>query len=209
MVLNLSGKSNSNQSSLIGIGIGKYNTNTAKYLNKSKTNANISRIPLEIQQFKIQIINSFLLPLYSKRWQYLKENFFLIESFKQKIHYLYNKYKSDEIILYFDMINLCEILVDNFVKLEMEEKLNMTNKVEQLSVSLVYKTAMIKLKPEYELYDSIRGKPQRSNNEEYNEDIIEDIQKLMVMDNINYELIKSFIDKKYVITNTNTNLEKV
>ena len=197
MVSNLSGKSKNNQNNLTG----KYNTE--KCFNNFKKH--IFKIPTEIQQFKIQIINSFLLPLYSKRWQYLKENFFLIESFKQKIHYLYNKYKSDEIILYFDMINLCEILVDNFVKLEMEEKLNMTNKVEQLSVSLVYKTAMIKLKPEYELYDSIRGKPQRSNNEEYNEDIIEDIQKLMVMDNINYELIKSFIDKKYTNTNTNTN----
>lgn len=204
MVSTLSGKSKSKQNNLTG----KYNTDTYTYTEKYFNNfkKHILKIPTEIQQFKIQIINSFLLPLYSKRWQYLKENFFLIDSFKQKIHYLYNKYKSDEIILYFDMINLCEILVDNFVKLEMEEKSNMTNKVEQLSVSLVYKTAMIKLKPEYELYDSIRGKPQRSNNEEYNEDIIQDIQKLMVMDNINYELIKSFIDKKYTNTNTNTNL---
>jgi hypothetical protein len=187
MVFNLTGKNNNNNNSSLN---GKCNTYN-KYDNKG------FKIPTEIQQFKIQIINSFLLPLYSKRWQYLKENFFLIESFKQKIYHLYNKYKSDDIILYFDMINLCEILIDNYVKLDLEEKSNMTKKVEQLSVSLVYKTAMIKLKPEYELYDSIRGKPQRYNNEDYDENIVTDIQKLMIMDNINFDLIKSFIDKKY------------
>ena len=56
---------------------------------------------------------------------------------------------------------------------------------------------MIKLKPEYELYDNILGKPLKSKKQKYNDDIINDLQKWMTMDNITYEKIKEFIENKY------------
>jgi hypothetical protein len=58
---------------------------------------------------------------------------------------------------------------------------------------------MIKLKPEYEIYDSILGKPQKINKETYNEIIINEIQKLMIMENTTYDKIKDYIEKKYLI----------
>ena len=56
---------------------------------------------------------------------------------------------------------------------------------------------MIKLKPEYELYDNILGKPLKINKQKYNDDIINDLQKWMIMDNITYEKIKELIENKY------------
>jgi hypothetical protein len=71
-----------------------------------------------------------------------------------------------------------------------------TGNYEELS-QITYKTSMIRLKPEYELYDCILGKPKRENNEFYNELIIKDISKLLSDDRINYNKIKDIIVKKY------------
>jgi hypothetical protein len=66
-------------------------------------------------------------------------------------------------------------------------------------VTMVYKTTMIQLLPEYEIYNSILGKPKREKNQSYNQDIINDIKNLMMsLENINYNKIKEFIEKKYV-----------
>jgi hypothetical protein len=66
-------------------------------------------------------------------------------------------------------------------------------------LTLMYKTTMIKLKPEYEIYDNILGKPERSLNQKYNEEIINVIQHLLNIDNINFNKIKEIISQKYSI----------
>ena len=38
---------------------------------------------------------------------------------------------------------------------------------------MIYKTTKIKLLPEYEVYDSIFGKPKREKGESYNSELIE------------------------------------
>jgi len=59
---------------------------------------------------------------------------------------------------------------------------------------------MIRLKPEYELYDLIVGKPDRRKNEKYDEDTIHCIQSLLKIENINFQRIKEnvihFLSKK-------------
>jgi hypothetical protein len=62
---------------------------------------------------------------------------------------------------------------------------------------MIYKTAMIKLKPEYEIYNLILGKPNKKQDEIYIEAIIKDIEKLLLLENINFNKIKEFITKKY------------
>jgi len=63
----------------------------------------------------------------------------------------------------------------------------------------MYKTTMIRLKPEYEIYDNIIGKPKREKNESYNELIIKDIQLLLKNENITFNKIKDIILNKYPI----------
>ena len=64
-------------------------------------------------------------------------------------------------------------------------------------ISMVYRTTMIKLKPEYELYDAILGKENRDANKNYKEDIIKDIQKQMILENTDFQKIKEYITNKY------------
>jgi hypothetical protein len=52
---------------------------------------------------------------------------------------------------------------------------------------------MIKLKPEYELYDAIFGKPKRENNQIYNDSIIEMIQQLLTRENMTFQKIKEVL----------------
>jgi hypothetical protein len=183
MVLTLSGKDGTNKWNLTG-----------------KNSSIEPNLPIEIKNLKIRIMNTLLLPLLSKQWKIMKNNMFLIDSFKQKINFYYDSFKLEEILLYKEIINLCEIFVLQSAQLEETEKriygsnINAKNKQ---TISLVYETTIIKLKPEYEIYDSIFGKPTRQNKQTYSDDIIIDIQKMMVKDNITYEIMKNYLEKKY------------
>jgi hypothetical protein len=65
-------------------------------------------------------------------------------------------------------------------------------------MTMVFKTSMIKLLPEYEIYDSIFGKPKRELNEKYDEEIINTIQELLKEDDITYTKIKDYITQATV-----------
>lgn len=165
---------------------------------KGKVYNDEKNLPLEIKKLKIRIMDTLLLPLLSKQWNILKNNLFLLDTFKQKLTFYYNSYKLEEILLYIDIISLCELFVTQNCQLaDAEEKMYSINN--KPNISFIYKTTMIRLKPEYEIYDSILGKPQKINKQTYNDNIIKEIQKLILQENINYEKIKNYIEKKYLI----------
>jgi len=66
---------------------------------------------------------------------------------------------------------------------------NMTN--------IVYKTSMINLKPDYSLYNMILGRPDFAGGERYNQDVLDDIRRLLTSQNVNYNIISAFIMKKF------------
>ena len=59
--------------------------------------------------------------------------------------------------------------------------------------TMVYKTAMIRLKPEYEIYDMIFGRPDRKKQEQYNEETIQRIEGLLNVYDITFDKIKEII----------------
>jgi hypothetical protein len=65
-------------------------------------------------------------------------------------------------------------------------------------VSMIYKTSMIRLLPEYEIYNSILGRPKREKNESYNEKVISDIKKCIQSENTSFQKIKDYIEDKYI-----------
>jgi hypothetical protein len=167
---------------------------------KGKVHSDEKNLPLEIKKLKIRIMDTLLLPLLSKQWNILKNNLFLLDSFKQKITFYYNSYKLEEILLYKDIISLCELFVNqNSQIVDTENKMHNSSNNSITNISFVYKTTMIKLKPEYEIYDSILGKPQKIKKQTYNDTIIYEIQKLITVENITYEKIKDHIEKKFLI----------
>ena len=64
--------------------------------------------------------------------------------------------------------------------------------------TMIYKTStLLKLKPEYEIYDLILGKPDKKLKQKYNDEIITCIEKLLCIDNINFNKIKNTVTQKF------------
>jgi hypothetical protein len=162
---------------------------------KGKQLLNTYSIPLEVKKIKILILNNLILPLISKQWATLYENLFCIEKAKRKIDYYYETYKLDDLIIYKEIIKAFELIICEHQQLEdLEKKIYSGNK--DFS-TMIYKTTLVRLKPEYEIYDIILGKPDKNLNEKYNDIIIKDIEYLLSIDNINFNKIKEIIQNKY------------
>jgi len=63
--------------------------------------------------------------------------------------------------------------------------------------NIVYKTAMISLKPEYSLYNMIVGVPDFIAGQSYNPSILNEIRLLLVAPNVSYDIIKADITRKF------------
>jgi len=171
-----------------------------KYNLSGKDNKYISQIPYEINKLKVRILDLFILPLLSKQMSKIQENRFLIDFFKDKLDSYYKLYKLDDLLWYKDLLSAFDVFADQQVQLEEnEKKMNAVNASKNEIITMQYRTAMIKLKPEYELYNSILGRPKRELKETYKEEIIVDIQKYMTLENITFQKMKEFITNKYLI----------
>jgi hypothetical protein len=146
-------------------------------------------VPLEIRNLKIQIITNIILPLISKQWGQLYENMFFLENMKLKLDRYYQLYKMEDLLLYKDIIRAFEnVLTEHTQLTDLEKKIH-TNKGDEFT-SIVYKTTMIRLKPEYELYDAIFGKPKRDKNQVYNDETVQLIRHLLNQEKITFKKIK-------------------
>jgi len=168
------------------------NLNNLKGLYINETN----NIPSKIKKLKERILEDYLLPLFTKKWNTLNENVFFIESLQKNINYYYNIYKLDELNTYYELLKVIKILVDNYQTLENYEKQTKSHFDPNHITSFIFKTAKIQLLPEYEIYDNIIGKPKKELKEKYDIDMICLIKKLMEQENMTYHKIKEHIEKE-------------
>jgi hypothetical protein len=163
---------------------GKYGYNYLHTLSNNK-----------LKKLKERILNNYLIPLVSKQWNVLKENIFFIDEIQNKIKYHSDIYRQDEpdLVPYSEMLKVFKVLIEKQKLLEeYDEKHNGKRETNEI-MTMIFKTSMIKLLPEYEIYDSIFGKPKRENNEKYDEDIINSIKELLKEDDITYRRIKDYV----------------
>jgi len=156
-------------------------------------NYNYTSTNIKIKKLKERILNNYLIPLVSKQWDVLKENIYFIDEIQKKIQYYNDLYKTNELVAYNEMLNIFKVLIEKQKLLEDYDK-NLSGKRDSNEImSMVFKTSMIKLLPEYEIYDSIFGKPKRELKEKYDDDIINKIKELLKEDDITYRKIKEYI----------------
>jgi hypothetical protein len=152
----------------------------------------------KIKLLKDNILNTYLVPLFSKQWDILNENSFFIDHYLQQLISFYKTYKLDELLVYIELLKILKLLLDKhnlLIDIESQHKIQRDpNEV----VSMIYKTSMIRLLPEYEIYNSILGRPKRENNENYNENVIIDIKKCIQIESTSFQKIKDYIEHKYV-----------
>jgi len=177
MTINLTGINNNNENNLSG---------------KSSSSTNTS---LKLNNLKKYVLTNYIIPLYSEQWDILNNNILLIDETIKKINKYYRTYKLDELNFILELLKILKIVIaKNELIFDLEDKTKRTLNKNNI-INMVYKTTKIQILPEYEIYNSILGKPNKK--EPYNEDIINDIKLMMLKENITYDKIKDYINRKY------------
>ena len=152
----------------------------------------------KIKLLKDNIINTYLVPLFSKQWNILNENVFFIDHYSQQLISFYKTYKLDELLVYIELLKILKLLLDKHnLLIDVESQFKIKQDPNEI-VSIIYKTSMIRLLPEYEIYNSILGRPK---TEGYNENAIIDIKKCIQLENTSFLKIKDYIENKYLSNN--------
>lgn len=153
-------------------------------------------IPKFVSDIQITIMNNLILPILSSQWAVVKQNIFLVEVLMPRLVLYYSTYKLQELLVYQNILTMIKNILNEHMQLvDLEEKHygstlnNLTN--------IVYKTAMISLKPEYGLYNMIVGQPDFMNGESFNPTILNAIYQLMSGQSVSYDIIKSNIVKQF------------
>ena len=169
-----------------------------KFTLSGKNEGMYNKTSYKIKLLKDNIINTYLVPLFSKQWDILNENVFFIDHYSQQLISFYKTYKLDDLLVYIELLKILKLLLDKHnLLIDAESQQNMKRDPNEV-VSMIYKTSMIRLLPEYEIYNSILGRPKRENNESYNENVIIDIKKCITLENTSFQKIKDYIEQKYV-----------
>jgi hypothetical protein len=177
MTINLTGSTNQNKLNLTGE---VFKSNSCK-----------------ITQIKKYILTNYLIPLYSEQWQTINNNKMLIDKTMTQILNYYKIYKLDELLIYIELLNILKILFSkNDALIDLESKITKPYNKNSI-INMVYKTTKIQILPEYEIYNSIIGKPSKPFT--YNEDIINDIKIMLLNPMITYDKINDYLKEKYEI----------
>jgi len=179
------------------IGLSLSGTNNISLLNLTGLTygTNCHRIPILVKKLKINIMNTIIIPFMSKNWKSLKENLVFFENIKQKLTEYYNRYKLEELQIYSYLIEAFENAI--FLQMELNNLEEVLYGSNCTMATMVFKTTMIRLKPEIELYNLILGTPKLKFGEKYNIDVLKDLEVLLKVDNITFEKIKNYIIAKY------------
>jgi hypothetical protein len=151
-------------------------------------------VSTKIKQIKSRIVEDYLVPLFTNQWTTLNENSFFIENMQKKINFYYQQHKSEELLAYCELLRVIKKLIENYQTLETYEKQSYSVRLHANEVtSMIFKTTKVRLLPEYEIYDSILGKPKKELEERYDENIIATIKCLLEKEDCTYHKIQSII----------------
>ena len=153
-------------------------------------------IPTYVVDIQFNIMNNIIIPLLTSQWNVLKRNLFLIDTLKPRLALYYSIYKLPELIMYQNILTICNNVFNEHLQLVDLEKKFYGSTVNNIT-NIVYKTVMVSLKPEYGLYNMILGAPDFVAGESYNPSILAEIRLLLVAPNVNYDIIKADIKRKF------------
>lgn len=153
-------------------------------------------IPTYISNIQINIMNNIILPMVNSQWKTLQQNLFLIDTLAPKLALYYTIYKLPELLVYQRILTICSNLMNEHLQLADLEKQQYGSTLNNIT-NIVYKTVMVNLKPEYSLYNMIMGPPNFASGASYNPAIITEIQAMLLVQNVDYNLISFDILKKF------------
>ena len=171
----------------------------------TRTNNQGQIIPTEVKKLKIQILNYYIIPFMSKNCKVLEENLVFFDIIIRKLTSFNTRYPNLNLQIYIDLLYVLETAVFlNIENTNLEEKLYCNNS--NMS-TMSFKTVMLRIKPEYEIYNLIFGKPNFKCEEYYNTNILNDILTLLNTYNVTFIQIKTIISNKYLNLENSNKIE--
>ena len=151
-----------------------------------------------ITNLKTNIMSLYIIPTISKKWQVVTQNLPFLDGIYNQIDNLTRVYSDTSLVIYTNILRVLEQMVQLQVRLVNLEQHESEEYGEYRQVShLSYDTVLMRLRPEYELYNLIIGRPDFSKKETYRTEIISDIVILLNNEYTSYDFIKTSILSKY------------
>lgn len=147
------------------------------------TGNNSMSVDIQFERWKTKLMNRLVIPILQKNWVEIYENIFIVSIFKKEIEQYKNR---KDIDFYRNILTFVERVYNDHEELDHLEKMVYNDGGE--GTRMLYKTTMIRIAAEYEIYHSIFGKPE---SQEYDQDILGRIRSYMSMENITYKEIVS------------------
>ena len=147
------------------------------------TGNNSMSVDIQFERWKTKLMNRLVIPILQKNWVEIYENIFIVSIFKKELE----QYKTrDDIEFYRNILTFVERVYNEHEELDHLEKMVYNDGGE--GTRMLYKTTMIRIAAEYEIYHTLFGKPE---SQEYDQDILGRIRSYMSMEDITYKDIVS------------------
>ena len=149
----------------------------------------IITVDVQFEKWKTKMMNRLIIPILQKKWTEIYENIFIISIFKKDLEQFS---KHPQIEFYRNILTFVERVYNEHEELEHLEEIMYSNGGD--GARMLYKTTMIRIAAEYEIYHSIFGQPESS---EYDPDVLGSIRSYMNIDNISYKEIRQKVENQY------------
>lgn len=181
---------------LLGL-VSNNNINNINSLKGSSLIVNTSAIAL----IKERIISEYIVPIITNQWTVLNNNVWLINQIHKQLNSLVPI--DNSLCVYISIIKAIKAMAAKGILINQNIGTDTGNVSTSTSTStMTIKTSIIQLLPEYEIYNSIFGRPQRRLKQVYNEKIISDINRMLLQPNITFDKIKKEMLLLFPIPNT-------
>ena len=148
---------------------------------------NTRDVKLEI--LKRKMINKLIIPILQRKWNVIYDNIFIINIYKKELS-LYNS-SNDDIMFYKNILTFIDRIYNEHTEISHLEKILYSNTSD--GTRILYKTSMIRISTEYEIYHSLFGKPLDNI---YDNDMMNNIRKHLKNDDITISEIKHLLSKE-------------
>ena len=165
---------------------------------KSLTGYNSDRQQKEVKRIKYKVLNDLLIPMTQNKWDKINENILIMTKYKKQTELFYDLYKTEDLLLLKTLFDTFELVLLEHKKILKYQEENSVNTEDDRNVATFFQhMTPLQLKPEYEIYKYILGKPDIKKNETYDKNILSDILKLLEKEEIEFSHIINFVKKKY------------
>ncbi len=148
--------------------------------------------PYYVTRIKKVIFNRFITPLFTKNWSIIEQNIFSVTHIKQKLEKYINDDGHEELHIYLGFLNVILELLGEHNHFENLEKIY--NPKDAIG-TIKFKVPNIRLKPEYELYKLIIGKPKKFKD--YDKQVLQFIVKQLNNEYAEFDSINESVKKEF------------